>query len=175
MAGEIRLGRKRKLPPPELQRLMADPTISVSCLARVARALRDCPEPAWEDLANRKLMSRALHADFEGVSATLTLTKVDNSVHSLAICDPHLLLAEMVQVSGELAEIYGNIANTHGCGPDNPWNLILGFDEFTPGAALKPLNTKKVMVVSFNFAELGQRLLSRADTWMTPLIIRHTA
>ena len=30
------------------------------------------------------------------------------------------------------------------------------------------------MVVSFNFIELGSELLSRADTWVTPLVIRHT-
>ena len=30
------------------------------------------------------------------------------------------------------------------------------------------------MVLSFNFIELGSELLSRADTWVTPLVIRHT-
>ena len=30
------------------------------------------------------------------------------------------------------------------------------------------------MVLSFNFIQLGSELLSRADTWVTPLVIRHT-
>ena len=30
------------------------------------------------------------------------------------------------------------------------------------------------MVLSFNFIELGRVLLTRADTWVTPLVIRHT-
>ena len=80
----------------------------------------------------------------------------------------------LVHVSGELSEIYGNIGNTYGCGPDRPWDLIFGFDEFSPGSALKPLNQKKNMVVSFNFKQVGKRLLSREDTWMTPMVIRHT-
>ena len=30
------------------------------------------------------------------------------------------------------------------------------------------------MVLSFSFIELGRVLLTRADTWVTPLVIRHT-
>ena len=72
-----------------------------------------------------------------------------------------------------MTEIYSCIANSHGTGPEHPWDMIIGFDEFTPGDAFKPLNHKKCMVLSFNFEQLGKRLLNRDVTWMTPLVMRH--
>ncbi len=38
---------------------------------------------------------------------------------------------------------------------------------------LKVDNRKKAMVLSFNFLEVGKRLLSRCCTWFVPIVLRH--
>ena len=41
------------------------------------------------------------------------------------------------------------------CSADNPWHLVVTFDEFTPGNALQPVNHRKSMVVNFSFMEMA--------------------
>ena len=49
------------------------------------------------------------------------------------VAEPSLLLQEMVHASGELQELFAQAARAAPCGPDAPWNIIIGFDEFTTG------------------------------------------
>jgi len=55
---------------------------------------------------------------------------------------------------------------------DRPWNLVVGYDEFSPGDKLNHDNKRKVMVLSFSFLELGQSCLSSGVFWSTPVAVR---
>jgi hypothetical protein len=54
----------------------------------------------------------------------------------------------------------------------NPWSLVVGFDEFTPGNKLQADNRRKVMVLSYSFLELGQFSLCHNVVWTTPVCVR---
>ena len=49
------------------------------------------------------------------------------------------------------------------------WNLMVGFDEFTPGSKVRPQNWRKMMVVSFAFSEMLDFTCDAA--WFTPTLM----
>ena len=62
-------------------------------------------------------------------------------------------------------------AKKHPCSAEDPWSLVIGFDEFTPGNKLAVDNKRKIMNMSFSFLQLG-RALHSDGTWMTPVSVR---
>ena len=53
----------------------------------------------------------------------------------------------------------------------HPWRLLIGWDEFVPGNKQAIQNSRKTMVLSLAFGELGHRL--QFDTaWLTTMAIR---
>ena len=52
-----------------------------------------------------------------------------------------------------------------------PWRLLIGWDEFVPGNKQAIQNSRKTMVLSFSFGELGHRLQFDA-AWLTTMAIR---
>jgi hypothetical protein len=53
------------------------------------------------------------------------------------------------------------------------WRIVVAWDEFTTGNKLSYDNTRKAMVLSFNFMELGIEALQTASTWMSPIVVRN--
>ena len=53
---------------------------------------------------------------------------------------------------------------------DDPWALVVGFDEFVPGNKMSIDNRRKSMVLSFTLQELD--MLTHEDGWFTPIIVR---
>ena len=49
--------------------------------------------------------------------------------------------------------------------PDRPWDLMLCYDEFSPGDMLNYDNSRKTMVLAFNVEQLG-------TSWMVPIAVR---
>ena len=155
-----------------LQRMLSDPALSFKSLKRVADAVSTDPDIVQQ--CSYQNIQAAVRLEYEAFNTTLVMERIGGGEVTLPLCEPNMLLMHLLQEAPQLAEWYGEAANVHGCGRDHPWRMVLAFDEFTPGDPLKPTNTRKIMVVSFNFIQLGSELLSRADTWVTPLVIRHT-
>ena len=155
-----------------LQGLLNDPGVSFNSLARLAAKVSKDPD-ILESCSFWNMLS-AVRQEYEAFNTTLVMERNGGGEVTLPICEPNILLMHLLQEAPQLAEWYGEAANVYGCGRDHPWRMVLAFDEFTPGDPLKPTNARKIMVVSFNFIELGSVLLSRADTWVTPLVIPHT-
>jgi len=63
----------------------------------------------------------------------------------------------------------------HPCSASNPWSIIVGLDEYTPGNKTKLNNRRKCMVTSYSFLELGLENLGRDAAWMTPAVALHTS
>ena len=78
----------------------------------------------------------------------------------------------MVAASGELQEIFAVAARAFPCSYEQPWRLIIAWDEFTPGDRFKPKNRRKVMLLSFNLLELSPEALCHELTWQTTACIR---
>ena len=89
------------------------------------------------------------------------------------LCNPNRLLAYMVETCPRLNEMFCQAARNHVCSADQPWSLVIGFDEFCPGNKLKVNNQRKAMVLSFNFIELGKETMWHENYWLTPACVRH--
>ncbi len=50
--------------------------------------------------------------------------------------------------------------------------LRIAFDEFIPGNKLQTDQTRKTMVLSFSFLQLGQAALSFGSSWSTAVCVR---
>jgi hypothetical protein len=92
---------------------------------------------------------------------------------SWALLDPNKLLCEVVQQSRILTGLFKDAAVRSPPTMANPWSLVVGFDEFTPGNKLKVDNARKCMNLSFTFRELGNHALSSELAWFTPVCVRH--
>jgi hypothetical protein len=58
--------------------------------------------------------------------------------------------------------------------PQRPWSLAIAWDEFCPGNKLQVEPSRKIMVLSFTFLELGQGPVSGGLAWATPVVVRTT-
>ena len=67
----------------------------------------------------------------------------------------------------DLSLAYTRAANLRMPTLEQPWELLVCFDEFSQGHQLTCANTK-----NFNFAELGEEVLHKDSTWMIPIMVR---
>ena len=91
---------------------------------------------------------------------------------NLVYAHPSKLLAEWLHHKPKLHSLWSAAMARSPSTADRPWRLVVGFDEFTPGNAFHPDHSRKCMVLSFSFMELGQLALSVDDAWITPLVVR---
>jgi hypothetical protein len=89
------------------------------------------------------------------------------------LCDPNLLLARLVAESPVLQNWFQSALQQRPCSAEQPWRLLVGFDEFVPGNKLRVDNSRKCMNLSFSFVELGSAL-SCDLAWFTPVSVRKT-
>lgn len=102
------------------------------------------------------------------------LQLLDGSTFPWELCEPNRLLARMVHSSPRLQSLYKAAMERCPCSPSRPWDVCVAFDECVPGNVLAPNNARKFMVLSFNFLQLGQESLWHDDTWLTPIVVRHS-
>lgn len=89
------------------------------------------------------------------------------------LANPNKLLTQRLRLSSSLEAKYLELYSSRPCTPEHPWSLVVAFDEFVPGNKLRPDNKRKIMILSYNFLELGQAALSDEAFWHTPVIVRH--
>jgi len=130
--------------------------------------------PELVDVSRTEMMKQ-FHARFDMVKTSVNLPNRDGRVSEWAIADPGLLLSMVLRERRELANMFVIALEAHPCSESNPWRIIVGFDEFTPGNKTKLDNRKKCMVTSFSFLELGLENLGRDAAWMTPAVALHTS
>ena len=73
--------------------------------------------------------------------------------------EPNRLLAHVVEKCPAIAETYARAANESMPTRENPWGLLLCFDEFVPGDKLTSYSTRKTMVLAYKFKQLGEEVL----------------
>ena len=82
------------------------------------------------------------------------------------------LLRLTLEASGSLQQCYEDALARHPCDADNPWHMVVMFDEVCPGNKLKAINSRKSMNFIYNFMELGANVLPIAATWLLPVTVR---
>ena len=140
----------------ELVRRLRDQNIDLGSIGRWS--LRD---------ANYDLLDRY------GVVDTLPLVEGADGFKWTYLA-PAAWLAALVGKSSALESLFAAALAKAPCSIHRPWSLIIGFDEFAPGNKLAVYNSRKCMVLSLTFRELGQEAISGGQGWITPAVIRST-
>ena len=149
--------------------LLATKHLNQGTLTSVLKALQDAPDLATLGFEEG---AAALAGVFESVRRTEPVTLDDGSTFHWDFCDPNLLLARTLHESAFLAESYAHALAQHPCSEQQPWSLVVLFDEFTPGSISHPQLDRATMTLAFNFLELGPAALSLDATWLIPVLVR---
>ena len=121
------------------------------------------------DAPSRTALEDGYHLNFDSVKTVWTLQPGDLQWE---LAEPSQLAQLSVMVSPVLQEVYTKALRLHPCDAEHPWDLILGFDEFTPGDKTSSYNERKMMCAYFNFTNLGPHALSQGATWFVAAAVR---
>lgn len=153
----------------KLQQLLHKGGISMNGLADLVAALRE------DDLSRehvRKKMADANRSKFEEIRHSVELPLAEGGSWVWHFLDPAKLLASLIAESASLQRLYTQAWRRSPPSPENPWSLVVAYDEFVPGNKLATDHTRKNMVVSFSFLQLGQGSLSCGTVWATSACVR---
>ena len=138
-----------------------------------SQALQDIMGTLEVENASAKLLSDVGQARFSTMAKTITLPKRGGGFVEWELCNPSMLLFRVISESPALQAIFEQAMAQSPSTPEHPWNVLVGWDEFTPGNKLAVQNNRMTMVLSFSFEELGSAL-SMDMTWFTPVAVRTT-
>lgn len=124
------------------------------------------------DVPDETSLAPHLAHRFDGLKTTLKLDLIKGGSHDWTVADVGLLLPRLISESGALQSAYASAVRTRPPTSQQPWNLIVAWDEFAPGNKLAIDNSRKCLVVSIAFQELGQDLINNGLAWCTPAVIR---
>lgn len=153
-----------------LQGLLHQGRVSTAGLAAILKKVR---EQGLRATSQSQLKDANL-AFFDEVRHVEELQLDDGSPFMWEFAHPARLMSMLVRRCPQLAELYKSAALRHPCSEQQPWHIIIGFDEFVPGSRLKLHNQRKCMNLHFNFAEIGSNRLCLDATWFTPICVRHS-
>ena len=114
---------------------------------------------------------KSLFIRFDSVVVSDTYELKEAGTFVLESCDPGELVQLILSSGPQLAKVYMKAHSLRPCTRENPWHIIIGFDEFLPGNPTAGQHSKKTMCLYFNFTELGSATLVEAASWMCPLIL----
>jgi len=118
-------------------------------------------------------IEQATVARFNALRLLIPMKKAGtDALFEWELVDPSKLVAHSVAASPALANAFSKAMAERPASPEEPWRCIVAFDEFAPGNKLQVNNRRKVMVLSFTFAELGQTALMSAWGWFTAVALR---
>ena len=155
----------------QLHALLHRGGVSMKGLADLLTTLRGgdggCSAERW-----RAILKRANTSDYPGHRCIVDVPLTKGGNLQWEYMDPCKLVATMVRVSPGLQSVYTNAWLRTPSSPARPWSLVVGFDEFTPGNKLSVDASRKTMVVSVSFLELGQAAMSSGVAWCTCICTR---
>jgi len=142
---------------------------STDKLSKIVQTL--AADPLTRVGVHRATIEHEVKEEIAQLSVSISLPLEAGGETEWKLLEPNRLLAHVVENSPQLAEAYGRAANEHMPSLERPWDLLICFDEFVPGDKLKTFNSRKTMVLGFNFRQLGEEILSYSMTWMIPITV----
>ena len=103
---------------------------------------------------------------------SLAMPTEDDGEFNWELLEPNLLLEHVVGSCPALQDVYRVALEAKPPTPDRPWDLMVCYDEFSPGDMLNYDNSRKTMVLAFNFEQLGTAVLDKDYSWMVPIAVR---
>jgi hypothetical protein len=124
------------------------------------------------DAAARSHLGRANKELFNNMVHHIPLPLKSGGVFSWSVLHPAKILESLLAESAGLQELYADALERAPPSSGSPWRLVVACDEFIPGNKLSTDHSRKCMVMSFTFRELGQCCLSRGVAWCTAVCVR---
>ena len=140
---------------------------SMSNLLQVVNAL----QADEDEQIDPRMLRNVAREPFEEVRRDLALPLASGGEVVVPVADPSSLVAASIRASDTMQAIFMSALKSHPCTLATPWNLLVTWDEFTPGSMHNPGKPKKCMVVNFSFQQLGVALHSDR-CWWTMAVIR---
>ena len=104
---------------------------------------------------NPRDLTQARQAKYESLHQVINLPLQDGGSFKWELCHPGLLLTRIVSESVALQAAFKSALQRHPCSSDQPWRLLVAFDEHIPGNKLNLQPARKSMNLCFSFEELG--------------------
>jgi hypothetical protein len=144
--------------------------VSMQGLAKVIAALQgtDTSGPQWDRIG----LGDVNQAMFHRTKCVDVVRMLSGDPWPWEYIDPCKLLTVLLTESVGLQALYDGAWARSPATPQTPWSLLVAFDEFSPGNKLATDQTRKTMVLSFTFLELGGSALARGTAWCTPVTVR---
>jgi hypothetical protein len=159
------------LPPELLPNLLHQGGVSMTGLASLMATLRGA-DPSCNQW-DRHVLGEANQETFHRIKCE-DAVMLSGVPWSWWYVDPGKLLSVLLGESAALQGLYDEAWARSPATPQAPWSLVVAYDEFVPGNKLATDQTRKSMVLSFTFLELGAAALSRGTVWTTPVAVRST-
>ena len=138
-----------------LQNLLHTGDVTTRALVAIVSKIREHPEHMHN--ASRHILSDANLERFMQLRHVEPLDLRDGTTFNWEFCEPNRMLASMVHECSPLEELFIKAANEYPCSANQPWSLIIGFDEYTPGNKLSVHNERKCRHLSFNLSSLARQ------------------
>ena len=114
--------------------------------------------------SSRSTALRELHdarrARYDLVKTTLRVERVNGGFWDWHLVNPNEMVPMLVAESEGLQRLFWEKLQVAPCSLQQPWNLVVAFDEFVPGNKLQLQPGRKGMNVAFTFLELGSEDMS---------------
>ena len=138
------------------------------------QSLRAIMQALSDDALSRATATDISHARFANMKMVMKLQAGgEGAAVDVEVCDPNLMLSRIVSEVPILQRWFAEALKRKPCSREQPWRLLVAWDEFAPGNKLKVDNRRKVMNLCFSFEELGSAL-SCDVAWFTPVALRKT-
>lgn len=151
-----------------LQELVSLGGVSDATLTSILESLSERPVPGG---ASRFQVERASVDVIKDMVVEVQLPTVSGAPFKWEFLSPQLLLQRALGEGGALADLFERRLTSVRPSPEAPWDLILYYDEITPGNVLRPDNKRKFMSVYMSFKQLGAALF-REESWLTISVVR---
>jgi hypothetical protein len=158
------------LPPEVIPNLLHQGGVSMKGLASVIATLRGADPSCIE--WDRRVLGEVNQQLFHRIKCADAVRLLSGVPWSWLYVDPGKLLTVLLSESAALQGLYDEAWARSPATIQAPWSLVVAYDEFVPGNKLSTDQTRKTMVVSFTFLELGAAALSRGTVWTTPVCVR---
>ena len=158
--------KRRRTDEGKLQELVTIKNVSLHAVQRVLNAIS-----SEEDAVSWRQLQAARVSRFEQVRHTITLPAEDGGEVAISMAHPMRLLTLLLQENATFRTWLEESWRARPSSTAQPWQMLLGWDEFVPGNKLALQNNRKTMVLNFAFLEM-RRHLSCDAAWLTPLAVR---
>ena len=144
--------------------------VSMQGLAKLVTSLRGDGRnvTSWD----RTVLTQTNAAVFQTVACSDELRTTTGATKTWTYADPCQLLSLLVAESPMLQATYEQAWSRSPAAIDRPWSLVIAYDEFVPGNKLAVDHSRKSMVVSMTFLELGGAAAAQGQSWCTPVVVR---